>query len=223
MKPFVYTLAAMILVCSCAKKEGTVITPENVKDVLTKYGQENPETGVEIETEFGTIRLKLYNETPLHRANFVKQIKEGYYNSADFYRIVSEFMIQGGDQKRSLPYRVPSEFRPDLFHKKGALAMARTDDNNPNWESSSTEFYIVQGHKYADWDIEEEARYAGLKLTPEQRQTYLTIGGDMNLDQKYTVFGEVTSGIEVVDAIASQKAYNERPNKKIPIKIKLVQ
>ena len=223
MKPFVYALMALMLAGACAKKESTAITPENVKEVLTQYGRENPETGVEIETSLGTIRLKLYNETPLHRANFVKQIKEGYYDDSDFYRIVYEFMIQAGDQKKSLPYRVPAEFSPSLYHKKGALAMARSDDNNPNLESSSTEFYIVQGRKYADWEIDEEARNAGIQLTPEQRQTYLTIGGDMNLDQKYTVFGEVTSGLEVVDAIASQKAYNERPNKKIPIKIKLVQ
>lgn len=222
MKPFVYTLAALMIVCSCTKKESTAITPANVKEVLIQYGKENPETGVEIESSFGTIRLKLYNETPLHRANFIKQIKEGYYDDSDFYRIVYEFMIQAGDQKKSLPYRVPSEFKPDLFHKKGALAMARTDDNNPNFESSSTEFYIVHGRKYADWEIDEEARNAGIQLTPEQRQTYLTTGGDMNLDQKYTVFGEVVSGLEVVDAIASQKAYNERPNKKIPIKIRVV-
>jgi cyclophilin family peptidyl-prolyl cis-trans isomerase len=190
---------------------------------LTKYGQENPETQVAIETSFGTIQLKLYDNTPLHRANFVKLIKEDYYNNADFYRIVYEFMIQAGDQKKSLPYRIPSEFTPDNFHKKGALAMARTDDNNPNLESSSTEFYIVQGRRYADWEIDEEARNAGIQLTPEQRQTYLTLGGDMSLDQKYTVFGEVTAGLEVVDAIAKEKAYNERPNKKIPIKIRVIE
>lgn len=214
---------ALAIVCACSKKESTAIRPDNVKDVLTQYGKENPENTVEIETSFGKIRLKLYDDTPLHRANFIKQIKEGYYDDSDFYRIVYEFAIQGGDQKKFLPYRVPAEFTPQHFHKKGALCMARTDDNNPNLESSSTEFYIVHGRRYADWEIDEEARNAGVQLTPEQRQTYLTLGGDLNLDQKYTVFGEVTEGLEVVDAIASQKAYNERPNKKIPMQIRIVQ
>jgi cyclophilin family peptidyl-prolyl cis-trans isomerase len=222
MKLHLYGLIALMAVCGCSKKEGSVINSGNVKEVLTQYGRENPETAVEIETSFGKIRLKLYEDTPLHRANFVKQIKEGYYDNSDFYRIVPEFMIQAGDQKKFLPYRVPAEFTPQHFHKKGVLAMARTDDNNPNLESSSTEFYIVQGRRYADWEIDEEARNAGIQLTPEQRQTYLTLGGDMNLDQKYTVFGEVTEGIDVVDAIAKQKAYNERPNKKIPMKISIV-
>ena len=100
--------------------------------------------------------------------------------------------------------------------------MARVSENNPNMESSSTEFYIIQGRRYADWEIDEEARNAGITLTPEQREAYLTIGGDMSLDQKYTVFGEVTAGLDVVDAIAKSKAYNERPSKKIPLEIKVV-
>jgi peptidyl-prolyl cis-trans isomerase B (cyclophilin B) len=123
---------------------------------------------------------------------------------------------------KSLPYRVPAEFRPNYYHKKGALAMARVSDNNPDMESSSTEFYIIQGRKYADYEIDEEARNAGITLTPEQRQVYQTLGGDMSLDQKYTVFGEVISGLDVVDVIAKSKAYNERPNQKIPFEIKVV-
>jgi cyclophilin family peptidyl-prolyl cis-trans isomerase len=207
---------------SCGKQERIPVTQENVREVLTQYGKENPETEVEITTQHGIIRLKLFTDTPLHRANFIKQIKEGYYSNADFYRIVYEFMIQGGDMSKSLPYRVPAEFRPAYYHKKGALAMARVSDNNPDMESSSTEFYIIQGRKYADYEIDEEARNAGITLTPEQRQVYQTLGGDMSLDQKYTVFGEVISGLDVVDVIAKSKAYNERPNQKIPFEIKVV-
>lgn len=207
---------------SCGKQERIAVTKENVREVLTQYGKDNPETEVEISTPYGPIRLKLYDDTPLHRANFIKQIKEDYYNNADFYRIVYEFMIQGGDMSKSLPYRVPQEFRANHFHKKGALAMARVSENNPDMESSSTEFYIIQGRRYADWEIDEEARNAGITLTPEQREAYLTIGGDMSLDQKYTVFGEVMSGLEVVDTIAKSKTYNERPNQKIPFEIKVI-
>ena len=222
MKYPLYLLFIIMLGSSCEKK-GEVITKENVTEVLTRYGKESPEDEVEIETSFGNIRLKLYADTPLHRANFIKLIKEGYYNDADFYRVVYQFMIQGGDQKKFLPYRIPSEFIATHYHKKGVLAMARTDDNNPNKESSSTEFYIVQGRRYADWEIDEEARNAGITLTPEQRQTYLTLGGDMSLDQKYTVFGEVLDGIQVVDTIAQARVYNERPNKKIPFTIRIVE
>ena len=212
----------LLSVLSCGKQERIPVTKENVLEVLTQYGKDNPETEVEISTQHGIIRLKLFTDTPLHRANFVKQIKEGYYDNADFYRIVYEFMIQGGDMSKSLPYRVPTEFRPNYYHKKGALAMARVSDNNPDMESSSTEFYIIQGRRYADYEIDEEARNAGITLTPEQKQVYQTLGGDMSLDQKYTVFGEVTSGLDVVDVIAKSKTYNERPSQKIPFEIKVV-
>jgi cyclophilin family peptidyl-prolyl cis-trans isomerase len=221
MKKLVVAVA-LLSVLSCGKKESIPVTKENVREVLTQYGKDNTETEVEITTQHGIIRLKLFTDTPLHRANFIKQIKEGYYDNADFYRIVYEFMIQGGDMSKSLPYRVPSEFRPDFYHKKGALAMARVSDNNPDMESSSTEFYIIQGRKYADYEIDEEARNAGIMLTPEQKQVYQTLGGDMSLDQKYTVFGEVISGLDVVDVIAKSKTYNERPNQKIPFEIKVV-
>lgn len=210
----------LLIVCACAKKEGVAVTRENLKEVLTQYGKENPEKQVVIETPHGTIRLRLYDDTPLHRANFVKLIKEGYYDDAEFYRIVYEFMIQGGDLNKKLDYRIPSEMSPQHFHKKGALAMARTDENNPAMESSSAEFFIIQGQRYADWDIDQEARNNGLTLTPEQRQTYLTQGGYMSLDGRYTVFGEVTEGLDVVDKIAGEKVYNEdKPLKKLPIKI----
>lgn len=222
MKRF-FVMISLVAFLSCGKKEPIAVAKENVRDVLTQYGKDNPETEVEITTEHGTIRLKLFTDTPLHRANFVKQIKEGYYDNPDFYRVVYEFMIQGGDMSKSLPYRLPAEFRPNYFHKKGSLAMARVSDNNPEMESSSTEFYIIQGRRYAEYEVDEEARNAGITLTPDQRETYLTIGGDMSLDQKYTVFGEVISGLDVVDVIAKSKTYNEKPNKKIPFEIKIVE
>jgi cyclophilin family peptidyl-prolyl cis-trans isomerase len=210
----------LLLFFSCGKKEAIVITPENLNTVLTRYGSENPETEVTIETDYGTIKLRLYDDVPLHRANFIKLIKDGYYDNADFYRVEKEFMIQGGDLNKKLNYRIPSEFNQKYFHKRGALSMARTDDNNPKRESSAAEFFIVQGERYADWDIDQQAKDNGLTLTPEQRQTYLTQGGYMSLDQQYTVFGEVVEGIDVVDKIAGVKVYNtDKPVKKIPFSI----
>jgi peptidyl-prolyl cis-trans isomerase B (cyclophilin B) len=207
---------------ACSTKKGEVITQQNVREVLTRYGNENPENEVIMETEYGTMRLRLYEETPLHRANFVKLIKEGHFEEAEFYRIFYQFMIQAGDPDNQLPYMIPSEFNPRYIHKKGALSMARQDEDNPELQSSSTEFFIVHGGIYADYQIDDEIQNLGLKLTDEQRNIYRTQGGYMSLDQKYTVFGEVVEGLDVIDKIASVKVYNEdKPRKKIPVTIRL--
>ena len=217
------TFAALILLGACTKKESVVITPQNLREVLTAYGKENPEDEVLIETSYGNITLKLYPEMPLHRANFIKLIKEGYYDDeAQFYRIVAEFMIQGGDLNKKPGYRIPAEFNSKYIHTRGALSMARTDDNNPEKESSAAEFFIVHGERYAREDVEMEARNQGITYTPEQIDAYVANGGYLSLDNQYTTFGEVTSGLDVVDKIAAVKVYNETPQKKIPFKISVV-
>ena len=221
MKRYIFLVVILFLI-SC-KEKTILVTQENLQQVLLQYGKENPENEVVIESSMGTIKLRLYEDTPLHRANFIKLIKEGYYDDADFYRVVYEFMIQGGDLQKKLNYRIPAEFNPKHFHKKGALSMARGDDNNPEMQSSAAEFFIVHGGRYADWDIDTEARNNGLTLTPEQKEAYLKKGGYMSLDGRYTVFGEVTEGLDVVDKIARTKVFNEdKPINKIPFKISVV-
>lgn len=221
MKHFIGFLFLIVFHVSCSKKENVLITPDNLREVLISYGKDNPEDKVLIETSFGNINLRLYNETPLHRANFVKLIKEGYYDDAIFYRIMYEFMIQGGDLNKTLDYRLPSEFNTSKYiHKKGALSMARVDENNPNKESSAAEFFIVHGRRYTAEDVDLEERNLGLTLSREQKEIYAANGGYMSLDGQYTVFGEVTAGLDVVDKIAIQKVFNEdKPLKKIPFKI----
>jgi cyclophilin family peptidyl-prolyl cis-trans isomerase len=217
----IFAFAVLLLIRCQPKRE--VVTAENLKEVLTRYGNENPETEVLIETDMGNMRLKLYEDVPLHRANFVKLIKEGQYEDADFYRVFYHFMIQGGSPDNQYRYRIPAEFNPKYFHKRGALSMAREDENNPNLESSSTEFFIVQGGRYTDYQVDEEAQSLGLSLTPEKREIYMEEGGYMSLDGQYTVFGEVTEGLEVIDKIASVKVFNEdKPVKKIPFKISVI-
>lgn len=214
-------LACITLGC---KPKSITITQQNVREVLTQYGKDNPESEVLIETSYGNMKLKLYEETPLHRANFVKLIKDGVFDDGEFYRVVYEFMIQGGDPQRQLPYRIPAEFSPKYIHKQGALSMAREIDNNPNMESSSEQFFIIHGSRYRQEDIDSEMRYLGLTLTPEQQQTYKSEGGYMDLDQKFTVFGEVTEGMEVIEKIARMQLQGtESPSKKIPFKITLSQ
>ena len=165
------------------------------------------ETIVVIKTSMGTIKAKLYNDTPQHRDNFLKLVNEGWYNGSPFHRVIHEFMIQGGQNKdgRLDPgYTVPAEFKDNHFHKKGALCAARQGDQvNPRKASSGSQFYIVQGKVYDDRALDMfESRY-GKVFSARQRQAYKTVGGTPHLDGDYTVFGEVTEGLDIVDKIAA--------------------
>lgn len=221
MKRYVILIAIVFLVGAC-KEKGTVISQQNVREVLRQYAAANPENEVTIETSYGTMKLRLYAETPLHRANFIKLIKEGEFDNGKFYRVMYDFMIQGGDQTKQLPYRIPAEFQKKYIHKKGALSMARMIENNPAMESSAEQFFIVHGTRYNDEDLESEMRYFGLTLTPEQKQLYKEQGGTMELDQKFTVFGEVTEGLDVIEKIAKEQlAGTEAPAREIPFTIKV--
>lgn len=223
MRTFLLFISVVLLMTGC-KPKSISVTQQNVREVLTQYGKENAENEVLIETSYGNMKLKLYEETPLHRANFVKLIKDGNFDDAEFYRVVYEFMIQGGEPQLQLPYRIPAEFNRAHIHKKGALSMARPIDNNPNMESSAEQFFIIHGTRYTQEDLDAEMKYFGLNLTPEQKQTYMTEGGSMDLDQKFTVFGEVTEGFEVIEKIAKlQVQGTEQPLKKVPLKITLTQ
>ncbi len=167
------------------------------------------ETIVVIETSQGTIKAKLYNDTPLHRDNFIKLVNEGWYNGSPFHRIIKNFMIQGGqnaDGRMDPGYTVPAEFRDNHFHKKGALCAARQGDQvNPTKASSGSQFYIVQGQVFDDKKLEIYEERLGKIFSATQRQAYKTVGGTPHLDGDYTVFGEVIQGLDVVDKIAGVK------------------
>lgn len=246
--------------------------------------QKTTETQVRMQTNLGTITIKLYNETPLHRDNFIKLVKDGQYEGLLFHRVINEFMIQGGDVTSKnaplskqlgagdLGYTVPAEFvYPRYFHKRGALCAARTgDDSNPEKASSASQFYIVTGKVYSEGEIkqlekqkesrlkqaifnrlqnenkttimqyyksgdkdslaimrdtligkteiETEKRKEETKLTAQQREAYTTVGGVPFLDNEYTVYGEVTEGIEIVDKIQKVKTNSsDRPLENIVI------
>lgn len=223
-KRIIYSLLTMVIlfVFSCHEKK-IPVTQDTVRKVLADYGKQNSEDEVIIETEYGSMHIKLYEETPLHRANFIKLVKEGHYEDAEFYRIIYQFMIQGGDLENQLSYLIPAEFNKKYIHKRGALSMARQDEDNPDLMSSSSEFFIVHGSRYTGYQADDEMRDLGLTLTPEQRSIYMTEGGYMSLDQQYTVFGEVTEGFEVIDKIAGVKVYDtDKPLKKIPFTVRVV-
>ena len=178
---------------------------------MTGYAQKTTEkeTVVVIKTSMGTIKAKLYNDTPKHRDNFLKLVNEGWYNGSPFHRVIKDFMIQGGqnaDGRLDPGYTVPAEFKDSHFHKKGALAAARMPDQvNPKKASSGSQFYIVQGRVYDDNWLDMFENRSGKVLSARQRQTYKTVGGTPHLDGDYTVFGEVTEGLDVVDKIAAVK------------------
>ncbi|HNX44807.1 MAG TPA: peptidylprolyl isomerase [Bacteroidales bacterium] len=245
-----------------------------------------------ISTEYGDIQVKLYENTPMHRDNFMKLAENGFYNNTLFHRVIPGFMIQGGDpaSRHAKPgeflgngdttYTIPFEYIPAYFHKRGVLAAAReSDDVNPERASSGSQFYIVQGRKFTDAGLDsadaKRERYAktGIlinilknrkdtlelsrfrnyidnrdieninkvigkysdqvnalymqkpfaRYTPEQREAYKTIGGAPHLDGAYTVFGEVISGMDVVDKIAEiQRDKNDRPVKDIRMTMKII-
>ena len=185
-------------------------------------GCRQKETHVVMETTMGTIELKLYDETPLHRDNFVQLVKENAFDSLLFHRVIQDFMIQGGDPdskhaapgvllgEGDRPYTLPAEFRLEqgIYHRRGVIASAREgDDVNPERRSSAMQFYIVWGRVFDDegLDIVQERldqRTGGsVRLTPEMREVYKTVGGTPHLDGQYTVWGEVVDGLDVVDAI----------------------
>lgn len=237
-----------------------------------------------IKTTLGEIKIKLYNETPIHRDNFIKLVNSGIYENVSFHRVIKDFMIQTGDpltrpdKAKSFPdsintFTLPSEFNRSFYHKKGALAAARRgNEENPDMRSSGTQFYIVQGVKYNDVDLDQAEQKINnsikqalfnkilkhtsdsllstgktvsqaeiqdiasmtmfnylssgqtYKITEEQRNIYKTIGGVPRLDGTYTVFGEVTEGLDIVDRIAAiPTGINDKPAEDIRIlKIKII-
>jgi peptidyl-prolyl cis-trans isomerase B (cyclophilin B) len=187
-----------------------------------------PETMVVIHTTYGDITAVLYNDTPKHRDNFIKLVKEGWYNGSPFHRIINQFMIQGGGNKdgRNDPgYLIDAEILPNHFHKKGVLAAARMGDNvNPKKQSSGSQFYIVQGRPVPASFLDQVTAKSGHVFTEEQRLVYSTVGGTPHLDGGYTVFGEVIMGIEVVDAIAAvQTGRGDRPIEEITMTIEITE
>jgi peptidyl-prolyl cis-trans isomerase B (cyclophilin B) len=191
------------------------------------------ETMVEITTDLGTMKVKLYNETPLHRDNFIKLVTEKTLDSTLFHRVIKTFMIQGGDpqSKAAKPgqmlgsgdvgYKIPAEIKDSIYHKRGALAAAR--DNNPEKASSGCQFYIVQGKVFNMEELTMVESRMGSKFTDKQKELYTTVGGAPFLDGAYTVFGELVEGFDVLDSIGNTATGpNDRPATDIRMTLKII-
>lgn len=239
MKAKTILLAVLSLACfsvtAQVKKTTQKTKPVEVNRTAAKRSSvKDKSIRVKITTDSGIIIVKLYDSTPLHRDNFVKLVNQKFYDSLMFHRIIPDFMIQGGDPMSKNATagsmlgmgggdmaRIPAEFRPYLFHKKGALAAAR--DGNPEKASSACQFYIVEGRVSNDKELDMIQQQKGIKFSPEQRQAYTTVGGTPFLDQDYTVFGEVVSGLEVIDKIINvPRDANNRPLGDVRMKMELL-
>jgi len=209
-----------------------ILTLALVALVLNSCNQDK-KTYVVIETEYGIMKAELYDETPIHRDNFVKLAKESYYDGTIFHRVIDGFMIQGGDPNSigaaagqrlgggGPGYTLEAEI--GYPHFKGTLAAARTGAGNPEKRSSGSQFYITHGRKVTDPQLNSQEQRFNFKYSEAQRQKYKTIGGTPMLDMDYTVFGELVSGLEVVDKIAKvQKDGSDRPLKDVAMKVRVV-
>ena len=191
---------------------------------------------VKISTKYGDMVAELYDETPIHRDNFIKLVKDGFYDGTLFHRVIPGFMIQGGDpsSKDDTPntrignggpgYTLPAEFNPQFFHKKGALAAARMSDAiNPKKESSGSQFYIVEGQVYDNASINLMAQRMGAEFSSAQKIAYTTIGGTPQLDANYTIFGELVEGLDVISKISNvSRDKNNLPKDKVIMNISFV-
>jgi len=215
VKNILFVIAATILISACEKKDTMVL----------------------ISTNKGDITVKLYDETPKHKANFLKNIEEGNIEGTLFHRVIKQFMMQGGDPNSigatadarlgngSLPDvdLIDAEFDEKLIHKKGALAAARTGGaGNPEKKSSNCQFYIVQGKAVTDAELDQLEQRKNMKYGTEQRAAYKAAGGTPFLDQDYTVFGEVVEGFDVIDKICALPTNGERPSEDVKMSFKIL-
>ncbi len=191
---------------------------------------------ITLTTGFGAMRFILHDETPKHKANFIRLVDSAYYDGLLFHRIIEKFMVQGGDPNSrtavagqslgngDIGYLVPAELVPTLFHRKGAIGAAR--DDRPDKASSAVQFYIVQGRTWTDDDLQKQiekgrSRGANRTFTDAQKQVYKTEGGTPHLDGNYTVFGQVLDGLAVVDSLAKQpRDAKDRPLNNLRMRIR---
>jgi peptidyl-prolyl cis-trans isomerase B (cyclophilin B) len=229
MRKLLYAVTALLLVACGSSDNAKSAAPAKVR----------------MHTTAGVIELCLYDETPKHRDNFLKLVEEQQFDSLLFHRVIKDFMIQGGDPtskhapagtllgEGDLGYTIEAEFMPERhFHRRGALAAAREGDMvNPAKASSASQFYIVWGQVYTKEQLERFKELyklrmgKELKLTAEQEETYTTVGGTPHLDGEYTVFGEVISGLDVVERIQNVACDgNDRPLEDVRIlKVEIIE
>lgn len=219
------------------KKYQKLINNTNVKKKLGNYARNNSSDKLKIVTRYGNLIIKLYDQTPLHRANFIMLVKKGFFDSTLFYRVINNFMIQGGNSDKDNMlhkmakignYKIPPEINTKYIHKRGALAMAVQeqyfmDPTKHDPSSSPYNFYIVQKGPISDSYMDKIEKKYEITIPKNNRAIYKSVGGNPHLDNKYTVFGEVIAGMNVVDKIASLITNDKnRPLKNVYLTMELL-
>ena len=222
---------------SIKKKNSKLINNYNVRRKLNEFARNHSSNKLQISTKYGKIIVKLYDETPLHRANFLMLAKKGFFDSTLFYRVINNFMIQGGNSDKDNMlhkmakignYKIPPEINKKYIHKRGALAMAVQeqyfmDTNKYDPASSPYNFYIVQKGPISNSYMEKIENKYKIKIPEKDKLIYKSIGGNPHLDNRYTVFGEVIKGMDVVDKIASVITNEKnRPLKNVYLTMQIV-
>jgi peptidyl-prolyl cis-trans isomerase A (cyclophilin A) len=206
------------------------LTPDSYLSFLKGYPLKSTIDTLVITCEFGEIEIVLFQNTPLHRANFLHLVDKNYFNGTWFHRVSENHVIQAGNSDELLTvakrkeigrYRVPAEALDENLHFYGALAAARSYTNNPQKNSDPFEFYISLGEKYSHAQLALMEEKYNLSLNTQQREHYQISGGSPHLDGEHTVFGKVVRGMEVAENISRQKTDSgEWPLLNIPIKIR---
>ncbi len=207
------------------------LTKTSVRTFYTKYAAQNSNNQIIIETDFGSITIRLYQNTPLHRANMLYLTEQDYFNGTWFHRVSKGHVIQAGnndepatvEKRKALgEYTIPAEALDKNYHKKGAVAAARSYSNNPQKRSDPFEFYIVLGSTFTSGQLKAMADKEGISFSPQQTEIYTTVGGAPHLDGEHTVFGEVLEGMDVVEAISKVEVDSgEWPLKNVPIRVRI--
>lgn len=194
-----------------SKREFPILSSENAVEFMLQYFEDNPERKIKLTTKMGVIKFRLFDDTPIHTANFLMLVKREYYNNTEFTRILKNFVVQGGnndkeeeDIKRILigRYELPPEIKPEHLHKKGALAMARRYTENPDKHSSAYNFYFVQGQTFNEPQFMAMERDNEIEIPEWKRKVYRTTGGAAHLDGEHTVFGEIYEGLDVLEKMS---------------------
>lgn len=210
------------------------LSHENAEAFLKEYGAKAPDANlVDIKTDFGTVRVRLFKDTPLHKANFLYLIERNYFNPTQIVRVVKDFVVQGGNseevedqEKRFLigEYNLPNEVRREHLHFRGALAMSRKYENNPEKRSAPYDFYIVDGKKCSKTELYQAQKENGYTYTDKELKRYMQEGGAPHLDGEHTVIGEVIDGMEVVEQIAEVETdASEWPLREIEVRMEVIE